>query len=358
MKEIRRVAVLGAGNGGHAMAADLTLAGFDVNLYELPQFAGNLNAIREAGGIYISGVVREGYAQLNCVTSDIGEAIRGVDLILVVTQALAHEPLADLCAPHIEPGQAIVLFPGSGGALLFAHRLRSPDIPVAETVTLPYACRVTAPAHVHVHAGPGIREVLGVFPARTTPQVVQAVRHLYPTACEAAHALEPALYNPNVLLHPVGTLFNLGRIEYAAGEFWMYKEGFTPSVWRIIDALDGEKMAILAKLGQEPIPYRAHYEYRYGNQWEDFASASSKGPASANTRYISEDVPIGMVLWSSLGQLLGVPTPTADAIIQIASAVHRVDYRAHGRTMKQLGLDQMSREELLRYLQTGENQRR
>lgn len=355
--DIRRVAVLGAGNGGHAMAADLSLAGLHVNLYELPQFASNLDAIRQANGIHMTGVVREGHAPLNCVTSDMGEAIRDVDLILVVTQALAHETLAELCAPHVEPGQAIILFPGSGGSLLFARRLQGRGVPVAEAVTLPYACRIVAPARVHVHAGPGIREVIGVFPAAATTQVVEALRQLYPTACEAVHALEPALYNPNVLLHPVGTLFNLGRIEHAAGEFWMYKEGFTPSVWRIIEALDSEKMALLKQLGQEPIPYRAHYEYRYGNQWEDFASASSKGPASADTRYISEDVPMGMVLWSSLGQLLGVPTPTADAIIHISSVIHDVDYRARGRTMERLGLSDMNRDTLLQYLQTGQTHR-
>jgi opine dehydrogenase len=351
---IERIAVLGAGNAGHAMAADLALAGLQVNLYELPEFERNLDPIRERGGIQITGLVRRGFARLNRVTTDIAEAVEDVEHILVATQALAHERLAELCAPYVHGGQAIVLLPGSGGALVFGQALRGKGVTTAETVTLPYACRVVQPAHVHVHARPGVREVLGVFPACQTDGVIEALRALYPMLVPAANALEAALYNPNVLLHPIGTLFNIGRIEYAKGEFWMYKEGFTFSVWKIVEALDKEKMALLRALGLKAMPYKEHYRWRYEKPWSDFAAASSKGPLDAHTRYIKEDIPIGMVLWASLGDLLGVATPMARAIIHICSVVHDTDYWAQGRTVEKLGLAGMSTSELLHYLETGE----
>jgi len=87
--------------------------------------------------------------------------------------------------------------------------------------------------------------------------------------------------------------------------------------------------------------------------WAGFAAGSSKGPASANTRYISEDIPIGMVLWASLGRLLGVPTPTADSLIQISSVVHGTDYWQGGRTVEKLGLAGMTADDLVRYLMQG-----
>jgi glycosyltransferase involved in cell wall biosynthesis len=65
----------------------------------------------------------------------------------------------------------------------------------------------------------------------------------------AGNVLETALLNSNVTRHTVGTLLNLGRIEAAQGDFWIYREAFTPAVWRIHDALDAEKMALLAALG-------------------------------------------------------------------------------------------------------------
>jgi hypothetical protein len=99
------------------------LAGLQVNLYELPEFERNLDPIQERGGIEISGVVRQGFARLNRMTTDIAGAVEDVEYILVATQALAHERLAELCAPFAHEGQAIILFPGSGGALVFGKTL-------------------------------------------------------------------------------------------------------------------------------------------------------------------------------------------------------------------------------------------
>ena len=351
------IAVIGAGNAGYAMAAHLSLAGYTVRLYEMPAFAHNLDPIRRQGGIRLTGVMGEGLATLDRVTSDIAEAIAGASHIFVVTQAIAHEMIAELCAPHVEPGQSYAIFPGSGGSLIFANRFRAAGVLagvfLAETVTLPYSCRIREPGWVNIHAGPGVREVIGVFPARATDAVVENLRIVYPMLAPARHVLEVALYNPNILLHPIGVIFNLGRIEYANGEFWMYREGFTPSVMKILRALESERVALLRKLDVEPMDFEAFYTYRYGDKWENFAAVSSKGPASAATRYISEDIPIGMVLLSSLGTLLDVPTPTADALIHLGSVIHATDYRTPGRTVARLGLDGYSADEIVHYLNDG-----
>ncbi len=356
-RTLQSVAVIGAGNGGHAMAAHMSLNGLSVRLFEMPRFADNIRPAQEQGGIKLTGVVGEGFAPLELVTTDIAAALNGASHIFVVTQALAHQEVAELCAPYLEENQTVIIFPGSGGTLQFAKTLRDQGIThkvyLAETVTLPYACRIKGPGHVNVHAGPAIREVMAAWPAKDTAAVIEATRAAYPTLTPAAHVMEVVLYNPNVLLHPIGVIFNLGRIEYAQGEFWMYKEGFTPSVLKIMTALEAEKLAMLQALGLEPVPYREHYHYRYGDQWEDFVAVTSKGPASANTRYISEDIPIGMALWSSLGAALGIPTPTADALIHISSVIHNTDYRQGARTLDKLGLAGLSTDALKRYLLEG-----
>jgi len=356
-RTVEHIAVVGAGNGGHAMAAHMSLKGFPVRFYEMPRFADNIRPAQERGGIEITGVVGEGFARPELITTDIAEAVKGASHIFVVTQALGHEEVAELCAPHLEENQTIVLFPGSGGALQVARTLRDAGVTkrvyLAETVTLPYACRLRGPAHVNVHSGSAVREVIAALPARDTEAVIEASRPAYPTLTPATHVLETALYNPNILLHPVGVIFNLGRIEYSQGEFWMYKEGFTSSVMKILKALEVDRMALLRALDVKPVPFEEYYEYRYQKTWSDFAAVSSKGPFSANTRYISEDIPIGMVLWASLGEMLGVPTPTARALIHISSVIHDTDYWQGGRTMAKLGLAGMTVEELKRYLLEG-----
>jgi opine dehydrogenase len=354
---LERIAVVGAGNGGHAMAAHMALRGVPVHFYEMPQFAGNLQPAQERGGIELTGVVAEGFARPALITTDIAQALRGASHIFVVTQALGHEKVAALCAPHLEPGQTVVLFPGSGGTLQFARTWRdvgmSHKVYLAETMTLPYSCRLMGPAHVNIHRGPAVHEILAALPARDNQAVIDTLHPAYPSLEAATHVLEAALYNANVLLHPIGVLFNLGRIEFSQGEFWMYKEGFTPSVKKVFRALDSEKMALLRALGLEPVPHEQSYEYRYQEKWTDFAKDSSKGPFSANTRYITEDIPIGMVLWASLGELLGVPTPTARALIHISSVIHDTDYWQVGRTLDKLGLAGWTAAELNRYLMEG-----
>jgi opine dehydrogenase len=359
-KPVQRIAVIGAGNGGHAAAAHMALKGFAVRFYELPRFAENLRPAQERGGIELTGVVGEGFARPEVITTDMAKAITGATHVLVVTQALAHEEVARMCAPHVEADQTILILPGSGGSLQFANTFRAMGVEhkvyLAETVTLPYACRLRGPAHVHVHQGSAVREVFASLPAKDNQAVLEAVRPAYPMLTPMTHVIEVALYNPNILLHPIGVIFSLGRIEYSQGEFWMYKEGFTPSVMKILHALEAEKKALLRALDLEPVGFEAFYTYRYEKDWSDFAAVASKGPATANTRYITEDIPIGMVFWASLGELLGVPTPTARALIHISSVIHDTDYWEGGRTVERLGLAGMTAQELKRYLLEGPSQ--
>jgi opine dehydrogenase len=356
-RSLERIAVIGAGNGGHAMAAHMTLKGFQVRFYEMPRFADNLRPAQERGGIELTGVVGEGFCRPELMTTDMAEAVRGASHIFVTTQALGHEEVAELSAPHLEENQTVILFPGSGGSLQFAKTLRDRGVTkkvyLAETVTLPYACRLQGPAHINVHHGSAVQDVIAAFPAVDNEAVIETARPAYPNLTATTHALEVALYNPNILLHPIGVIFNLGRIEFSKGEFWMYKEGFTPSVMKLLYSLEEEKMGLLRALGLKPERFEDFYEYRYKEKWADFATVSSKGPFSANTRYISEDIPIGMVLWASLGDMLGVPTPTARALIQVSSVIHDTDYWQGGRTVEKLGLAEMTVEELNSYLMDG-----
>ncbi len=346
MAELVRVTVVGAGNAGCAAAADLALAGHEVTLFELPRFADKLDPIRERGAITLvnsrlDGSGRSGEGTIARCTTDPAEAA-DADVILVATVALAQEDLARLLAPHLRTGQVLLLFTGYGGSLLVRRALDEAGVGdgtlLGETSTLPYICRLSGPATVQLR-GKAYRAIpTAALPATDTSVLLERLRPLYPELLGVANVLEVALLNTNVTRHTVGTILNIGRIEYAAGDFAIYREGFTPAVWRVHDALDAEKQALLSALGLEP---RSFWDYRrltIDYSLEEQAQAGSKGPASAETRYLTEDVPTGLVLFSSLGQALGVPTPTADALIQIASLISGRDYRAEGRTLERLGL--------------------
>lgn len=110
MKE--SIAVLGGGNGGHAVAAEMTLAGYEVRMYEDPKFIKNIEKVYNTKEIKITGVARTGVAKLSMVTSNIKAAIKGVKYIIIPLPAFCHKFYAELIADYVEDGQIILLLPG------------------------------------------------------------------------------------------------------------------------------------------------------------------------------------------------------------------------------------------------------
>lgn len=354
----KKIAVIGAGNGGTAIAGDLTLAGHECRLFEFEQWAENVNAVNAQGGIQVTGVAHTGFAKVALATTDLRAAVDGAELIMVATQALTHTMVAEALAPLVRLGQVIILWPGSGGTLemrrVFDKKRVKADVILAEGATLPYCCRrLEGPGTVNIHRIDGPHNYVAALPASRTPQLMQALDGVYDTVVPARSIIEPALYNPNIIVHPAGTLFNMGRIEFSRGEFWMYKEGITPSVKKIINGMDRERMAIMKKLSYVPKTYAQVFDDLFHVSVEEFAQASSKGPFSMQDRYITEDVPMGVTLTASLGRKLGIPTPTYDAIIHIASIVNEVDYFKTGRNLKNLGLQHWTMRQLHNYVMTG-----
>ena len=142
---------------------------------------------------------------------------------------------------------------------------------------------------------------------------------------------------------------SIPRIEKTNGEYCMYHEVFTPSVWKILEQLDSEKMDILEKLGLERISYVEACKFR--NSLDDKRDAKevffwyaamptrAKGPIVVDSRYIAEDVPQGLVMLEALGQHLNINTPVCSALINIATAALGRDLRLEGRTPEKLGIE-------------------
>lgn len=96
------ICIIGAGNGGSAMAGDLALAGHRCRLFEFPEFAANIEPIQAQGGIQVTGIARTGFARVELATTELAQAVEGADLIMVTTVALAHDRAARELAPHLE----------------------------------------------------------------------------------------------------------------------------------------------------------------------------------------------------------------------------------------------------------------
>ena len=356
-----RVAVMGSGNGSQAMAADLTLKGHEVSLYESEQFASSANAkyVFTNKEIRLEGRAGDGVANIACVTSDIAEAVKGAEVIFLPLPAFSHDYYAEMLADVVEDGQVIVLTPGNLGSLVFkrafADKGVSADVVFCETATLNYDARILEPGHVYVYDR-NYEIKCGVLPASKSDEVYKILEKYYGEFIPCEHVLACGLHSLNPCLHIPGCVMNAGRIERSKGNFYLYEEGITPTVARVMEVLDAERAAIVNALGYDLMTVAM--ELAEGREprtiWEEVNGCQTlefiKGPTSLKNRYFTEDIPYGLVAWSDLGNMLGVPTPLIDAFIEIGSVIIEQKPRETGRTLDKMGISGMSIDELKKYL--------
>ena len=360
----RSLTVLGGGNTAFAVAANLTLAGWRVTLCELPAFRPMVEPILASRQISLDGVAQRGVATLHTVTTDFGAALAANELVLLIVPAYGHKPFAEACAPHLRPGQAVVLMPGTLGSLEFARVLRergAAGVVLAETDTAPYVCRKSSPTSAHIWGvvnGLG----LGVFAAGEGERVRALLEPCFPGLRLYPNVLACGLSAMNPVVHPAGVLLNAGRVEYSRGDFYFYEEGVTPSVCRLIYAVDRERRAIGQALGLDLLPVDdAFHAAGFGPKGDLWATINGsrmltqlRAPGTLETRWLTEDVPYGLAAWALLGEQLGVATPTLRALVDLTSAALGIDFWKSARTPRHLGIDGLSTEALLTYAQGGE----
>jgi len=361
-----RFTVIGAGNGGKAMAAHLSLKGHQVTLYN--RTWDHIAPIHARGGIDLVGPAPDlcGFAHIKTVTSDLSLALSQADVVMVVVPASAHRCIAQQCAAHLRDGQVIVLNPGrTGGCLEFRTLLRNSgctaQVVLAETETLVYACRSEGPAQARILR---VKDAvpLAALPSSKTQITLDSLKEAFPQFIDGQSVLHTGLNNMGAIFHPALTLLNAARIESTGGEFQFYLEGATPSVARVLEALDRERVTVASAVGIRARTARDWLAMAYNATGANLHEAIQhqagyrgiKAPTSLQYRYITEDVPMSLVPIAALGRRYGVKVAAIDSIVRLACIVHQTDYWRRGRTLDVLGIEQLSVGELRQFVLVGE----
>jgi opine dehydrogenase len=365
---IKKIAVLGAGNGGCAAAADLTLRGYEVRLFSRSEKT--LSPIAKQGGIVLVENGVEKFAAPSLVSSHLSSVVSGAELIIIAAPSVAHEYLAKNLACDLADGQRILLNPGhTGGSLHFAKTLRESEcaakIKLCETVTLTYICRMPQPGRVEIYRRTtNLR--CAAFPGRQSVELVSEIAEIYPNVILAENVFETGFSNINAIMHPAGMLGNAGWIEKTSGDFYYYREGITQGIAGWIEEIDRERLEIVKRLGLNPLRFVDIFCQAGLTSEEARASGSIyraihksepnrtiKSPPNLDHRYIKEDVGYGLVPMAEIGKLLDINTPVIDALITLASVVSRTDYRKEGLTLEKMGLANVTAENLSTVLHDG-----
>lgn len=351
--KVTKAAILGAGNGGMTAAAEMKARGFQISLYEVPAFADNLKAMQAKGGLLLQEPGKEDiFCPLDLITTDLAEAIRDAQVIMLTIPGFAVETFSELLAPLVQTDQ-VIFFNGAAamGCVRFVKKAKEMGIDkifqICEVNSLAYGTRGFAD-EARVELSLRVKKLFfAAYPKERTAELMEMCRQIYDCIVPAENIWHTTLENGNPEVHPGPCLLNAGRIEYSGGEFWFYKEGITAHTLNVLQAISRERMAVGRAFGLDLEDARASRARRGylrsedGDLQEMFNTSEVyskiKGPLSVTSRYFTEDISNGLVLWSDMGKLAGVPTPNINAVITLGSSLLEEDFYQTGLTLEKLG---------------------
>lgn len=351
------ISILGAGNGGQAMAAHFSLLGHKVKLYN--RSFEKIELIKSLGGINLTGVLT-GFAKLDLITDDIQLAIEGAEIIMVTTTASGHKNIAEMIAPFVKENQIVVLSPGRTlGAIEFEHVLSektNTKVIIGEAQSLIYACRIESPGLVRII---GIKEniLFSAYPSTNTDLIIDKINSIYKCFVKVKNVLHTSLENIGAILHPSIVLFNAAAIE--RGNLFYFYNDMTPAVANFLSEIDKERIMIGKGFDIDLLSV---------SDWVSFAYKDIKGvgllekmknnpaynkimaPSSLDSRLLTEDIPTGILPFIELGKLVNVKTPLFNSVLYFAETLLQTDFQKKGRSFKNIGLEGVTKNELLNLL--------
>ncbi|WP_332719868.1 NAD/NADP octopine/nopaline dehydrogenase family protein [Pelagibacterium mangrovi] len=328
-----KVLVIGAGNGGAATTVELAIAGHEVTLFARTE--GTIAPFRESG-IGYQGVLGEGRIAPRHITTDLADAIDGVEAAVIALPTFAQAGVARTLQAAGWGGECpVILNPGhTGGAFEVQtafERAGGPVPPIAEFSTLAYVARKPLADTVNIT---GRAKALRAAALPGGERAITLACDLFPGAYDTGDVIAADLANINAVIHPPGAMLGAAWAEATGGDFTFYVQGMTPGVIEVMRALDGERMAIARAFGHHlpsiiaemravgTVPADAG-DNDYAAIASGGANSKIKAPDSLTHRYYTEDFAHGLVPLMVYAEIAGVAAPTASALIALHASMTR-----------------------------------
>ncbi|WP_019937790.1 NAD/NADP octopine/nopaline dehydrogenase family protein [Bordetella sp. FB-8] len=346
------VGIIGAGAVACGTAALLAQSGHRVRLWS-PSGNGTA-ALAQGRPLKAQGAIEGEFAvQAASSAADLAAHAR---VIILALPAYAHRKMMDAVAPHLTRDHVVVISShASLGALYLSLLLaeRGVRLPIVAWGTTAVSGRLASPCSVKVNT---VRSKIDLctLPASDKERGLAACRELFGERfVERDGLLAIALSNLNPQNHMGIALCNMTRMEL--GETWDQGRHVTPNVGRLLEALDTERLAIAQALGLQVRTIFEHFHLSFHvplgsvsdmNQEMSRLGRGGTGPASADSRYVTEDVPYGLVATARLGALTQRPAPLHEAGVAVFSAMYGRDFSDENALLRALDLDALSLAEL------------
>ena len=358
--DISRVAILGGGNVALATSAELSNAGFTVNMFELPEFERVIQPIIKKGRIEYSGVVGEGFAKPNMVTTDIEKALKDVGLIILTEPVFAHEPFVDACLPYFQNGQVFLIETAYFGCLRFAKKIQQTGkrIILAEMNQSPYTCTKKNPTHIFIDAKRNEAFIAALPGTTNIMERIKPLKSVWPDLAPVKNVMQTSLDNMNWIAHPPITLLHRGLIERSNEYYLPLKDALSPSVIRLMEALERDRVVFGTAFGIGLPPIKHTFEMggdtleealRLSTEFETFGYEYQ----NSSCPYLMEDLYYALPPIVSIANLVNIPVPAMSSVLRLFTIIDNVDYLKEGVNVEKMGIAGMNIDEICNIVENG-----
>ncbi|SHJ12678.1 opine dehydrogenase [Dethiosulfatibacter aminovorans DSM 17477] len=325
-----KIAVLGGGNSGYALSAYLTHLGHCVKLYkrsfkrDKTEYEYEMNA----SGIF------DFSCSIHMVTGNLDYALKGVQIAFLCIPAYCQEMFFDDLLNSLKKidyeNVYTVLMPDNYGCILLEDMIMKRGMGgynrVLSLGSSLFASRAIDDRNVDFKGIKSEILVSSIYP-EVVNDGVSIMNRIIDVFVKGRNIFEVNLSNMNPVVHTAVTVMNAARLENTKGEFDFYREGITPSVARVIEKVDMERMEIAKALGIETETLMDYIEHVYGFRKsglyetlsESFVHTRANGPASLESRYVTEDIPYGLMPMAAMGRYLKIKTEAIDSLIVLGT---------------------------------------
>lgn len=361
-----KITICGAGNAAQTLIPLLAASGeHSVTVYApLADEAERLRIASAPGGIEVrmsTGAPRCGRPAL--VTGDAVLAA-DADLVLMALPAFAHESVLRTLAHHLPPHAWIGALPARGGFDWMAEEILGRERVIFGLQTLPWACRIVEWGRRVDVLGVKQEVDLAVSPLARAESVAHTLAALIGVQlCPVSGFLALTLANTGQIIHP-GIMYGLfhdwdGR-PFPLADAPLFYGGVDEICAETMQAISDEIQGICRALeARDPhldlsgvLPVERWLHRAYAGQIEDRSSlraafnsnrayAGLSAPVIAvdddrcvpafHSRYLSEDIPYGLLVSRGIAELVGVSTPAMDRVIHWAQDHLGCEYLIDGR---------------------------
>jgi hypothetical protein len=365
------LAICGSGNAGHALAV-VASQNFDGDVDWLVGSKEKADLLRRgtsADGLRSTGVIEARADRLRTISSRPADVIPGADFVMLVVPAFLHASVLSSITPHVSDDTAVGCLPTRGGFEFEASQLvRGVGAGRRRRLfglqTLPWSTRVVKPGEI-VHFGAAKAGVLlSALPGGHGPKLAGQLSKILGTQVVAMDAfLNLTLGNPGQFIHPglmCGTFRSWQGEEYETDSIPLIYAEASDDTGRLVEQMSRDALSVARAIEVESggaldlsgvVPVHDWLQSAYSHATADLTTVATcfrTGPIQARKapmievspgrfvpnfdyRYLSEDVPFGLVITRAIAELASVATPAIDEVIYWAQSHMRKVYLTDGK---------------------------